>query len=428
MIVTRMSGSQDMGQQMILQLFSQRRSLAVTAGIMGLMGIVPGMPNVAFLVIASACAAAAYMLHKRDTKIVSRPVEDKPRPEAVAELGWNDVAVLDTIGLEVGYRLIPLVDRKQGGELMARIKGVRKKLSQDLGFLIQPVHIRDNLQLAPSAYRITLMGVPIGEGEVHGNKELAINPGQIVGKLQGIPTKEPAFGLDAVWIEPSAREHAQTLGYSVVDASTVIATHLSQLLQTHAHELLGYDEVQQLLDRLAKTSPKLVEDLVPKALPMAILVKVLQELLVEKIAVSNLRKIAETLAEHAPRSQDPAALVAAVRIALGRSIVQQINGMQTELPVITLDPKLERILQDALQPGNQSPGLEPGLAERVHRAITESAQRQEVSGEPAVLLVSPQLRPWLARFTRHSVPGLRVLSFNEVPDGKSLKMVAAVGA
>jgi flagellar biosynthesis protein FlhA len=427
-IVTRMSGAQDMGEQMIAQLFSQRRSLAVTAAIMGLMGIIPGMPNAAFLTIAAACGGAAYMMHKRDTKAVAKPVEDKPKPELPAELGWHDVATLDTIGLEVGYRLIPLVDRKQGGELMARIKGVRKKLSQELGFLIQPVHIRDNLQLTPSAYRITLMGVPVGEGEVHANKELAIDPGQTYGKLQGIATKEPAFGLDAVWIEPSAREHAQTLGYSVVDASTVIATHLSQLLQTHAHELLGYDEVQQLLDRLAKTSPKLVEDLVPKALPMAMLVKVLQELLAEKIPVSNLRRIAETLAEHAPRSQDPAALVAAVRVALGRSIVQQINGMQAELPVITLDPKLERILQDALQSGSQSPGLEPGLAERVHRAISESAQRQEISGEPAVLLVSPQLRPWLARFTRHSVPGLRVLSFNEVPDGKNLKMVAAVGA
>jgi flagellar biosynthesis protein FlhA len=428
-IVTRMSGAQDMGEQMIAQLFSQRRSLAVTAGIMGLMGIIPGMPNAAFLTIAAACGGATYMMHKRDAKAAAAPpVEDKPKPEPVAELGWQDVTTLDTIGLEVGYRLIPLVDRKQGGELMARIKGVRKKLSQELGFLLQPVHIRDNLQLNPAAYRITLMGVPIGEGEVHTNKELAINPGQIYGKLQGIPTKEPAFGLDAVWIDPNLREHAQTLGYSVVDAGTVIATHLSQLLQAHAHELLGYDEVQQLLDRLAKTSPKLVEDLVPKALPMATLVRVLQELLAEKIPVSNLRRIAETLAEHASRSQDPAALVAAVRVALGRSIFQQINGMHSELPVITLDPKLERILQDALQAGSQSPGLEPGLAERVHRAISESAQRQEISGEPAVLLVSPQLRPWLARFTRHSVPGLRVLSFNEVPDGKNLKMVAAVGA
>ena len=429
-IVTRMSGSQDMGEQMIVQLFAQRRSLAVTAVIMGLMGIIPGMPNAAFITIAGACGAAAWMLHKRDARTAVAPaIEDKqPKPEPTADLGWHDVTALDTIGLEVGYRLIPLVDRKQGGELMARIKGVRKKLSQELGFLVQPVHIRDNLQLSPSAYRITLMGVPIGEGEVHVNKELAIDPGQVFGKLQGIATREPAFGLDAVWIEPGAREHAQTLGYSVVDASTVVATHLSQLLQAHAHELLGYDEVQQLLDRLAKTSPKLVEDLVPKALPMAILVKVLQELLAEKIPVSNLRRIAETLAEHASRSQDPAALVAAVRVALGRSIVQQINGMQSELPVITLDPKLERILQDALQAGSQSPGLEPGLAERVHRAISESAQRQEVSGEPAVLLVSPQLRPWLARFTRHSVPGLRVLSFNEVPDGKNLRMVAAVGA
>ncbi|MBT8137868.1 MAG: flagellar biosynthesis protein FlhA [Gammaproteobacteria bacterium] len=427
-IVTRMSGSQDMGDQVVQQVFGQPRTLGVSAGVLALLGFIPGMPNVAFLTLAGVCAGAGWLIFQREQQ--PQPVEKPPETEEQAplpELSWDDVRPVDPIGLEVGYRLIPLVDRKQGGELMARIKAVRKKLSQDLGFLVQPVHIRDNLNLPPNAYRINLMGVPVAQHEVHPEKELAINPGRVFGEVAGAPTKEPAFGLDALWIEPAVREHAQTVGYRVVDPSTVVATHLNQILQMQAHELLGYEETQQLLDRLAQTAPKLVEDLVPKALPLGVVVRVLQDLLAERVPVSNIRKIAETLAENAAQTQDPATLVAAVRVGLGRSIVQSIVEADQELPVFTLDPGLERILHDSMQGSGDGPGLEPGLAERVQMALKSAAERQEIAGEAAVLLVAPNLRPWLARLARHSIRGLHVLAYNEVPDDKQLRLVAAVG-
>jgi flagellar biosynthesis protein FlhA len=337
------------------------------------------------------------------------------------------VEPVDLIGLEVGYRLIPLVDRSQGGELMGRIKGVRKKLSEELGFLVQAVHIRDNLELGPNSYRITILGAPVGESEVFPDRELAINPGQVSGTLPGSATKDPAFGLPAIWIDKSRREQAQSQGYTVVDAGSVIATHLSHLLQSHAHELLGHEEVQQLLNRLGKTAPKLIEDLVPKLLPMSVVVKVLQYLLLERVPIRNLRTICETLAELAPKNQDPVALVAAVRVALGRSIVQNIGGLRQELPVITLDPALEQVLQDSMVGGDAAPGFEPGLADKVQQALGDSTRRQEAAGEPAVLLVAPKIRPWIARLMRHSTPSLSVLAYNEIPENRRIRVIAAVG-
>jgi flagellar biosynthesis protein FlhA len=427
-IVTRMSGRQNMGAQVAAQVFSQPRALAVTAGVLGLLGLVPGMPNGVFLVLAIICGGIAYALHRRGRRDELVPEQaPAPAPEN-RELSWEDVAPVDVIGLEVGYRLIPLVDKDQGGELMGRIKGVRKKLSQELGFLIPPVHIRDNLELKPNAYRISLMGVPVGEAEVHADRILAINPGKVYGELAGIPTRDPAFDMDAVWIEPSARDHAQTIGYTTVDVSTVVATHLSHLLQSHAHELLGHEEVQHLLDRLAKTAPKLVEDLVPKRLSLGVLVKVLQGLLAERIPIRNMRTIAESLAENAVQTQDPAILLAAVRVALGRQIIQGINGMDSELPVITLDPELEQLLQQSVQQsGPAGPGIEPGLAERMQRSIAESAMRQQASGQSPVLLVAPTLRAWLSRFMHQVAPNLHVLAYNEVPDNKSVRLIGAVG-
>jgi flagellar biosynthesis protein FlhA len=429
-IVTRVTSEEDMGSQVMTQVFGNPIALTVTAVVMGLLGMVPGMPNFAFLTLAALLGGGAYLTWMRRQSEAAAELLP-PAPEVSTEpkdLSWDDVAPVDIIGLEVGYRLIPLVDRNQGGQLMTRIKGVRKKLSQELGFLIQPVHIRDNLDLAPNVYRITLMGVPLGEAEVHPDRDLAINPGRVFGTLPGIPGKDPAFGLDAVWIEASSREQAQTLGYTVVDTGTVIATHLSQLLQDHAHELIGHEEVQQLLDVLARNAPKLVEDLVPKQLSLAVMLKVLQNLLEDHIPVRDMRTIAETLAEQAPRSQDPGALTNAVRAALSRSIIQHINGMAPELPVITLDPSLEQLLQKSMQSGGESGiGFEPGLAERMHRALAKSTETQELAGQPAVLLVSGMLRPWLGRLVRHSIPGLRVLAYEEVPDNKQIKVVASVG-
>src|ERR1700689_2262991 len=353
-----------MSQQIMSQVLGQPRALAVTGGILGLLGIIPGMPNLVFLGMAAACGTGAYLMTTRKAAERAAAAAAPAKPPAVPaeqrELSWDDVEPVDAVGLEVGYRLIPLVDRNQGGELMGRIKGARKKLSEELGFLVQAVHIRDNLELGPNSYRITILGAPVGESEVFPDREMAINPGQVSGTLQGSATKDPAFGLEAVWIEKSRRDQAQAQGYTVVDASSVIATHLSHLLQSHAHELLGHEEVQQLLNRLGKSAPKLIEDLVPKLLPMSVVVKVLQSLLLERVPIRNLRTICETLAELAPKNQDPVALVAAVRVALGRTIVQNIGGLRQELPVITLDPALEQVLQDSMTGGDTSPGFEPG--------------------------------------------------------------------
>ncbi|HKQ82888.1 MAG TPA: flagellar biosynthesis protein FlhA [Steroidobacteraceae bacterium] len=432
-IVTRMSGKQDMGGELQKQLFGQPKALGVAAGLLAVMGLIPGMPNLPFLLMAAGCGFAARHLNKRKQAAAAEPaVEEAPPPPPPQidnrELTWDDVQPVDLIGLEVGYRLVPLVDKAQGGDLLARIKGVRRKLTGDLGFLVQAVHVRDNLDLSPNAYRIVLGGVPVGEGTVYVEREMAINPGKVYGKVIGIDTVDPAFGMEAVWIEPAMRDQAQTLGYTVVDASTVIATHLSHVLQTHAHELLGHEEVQQLLNGLAKSAPKLVEDLVPKALTLGTVVRVLQGLLAERVPVRNLRSIIETLADHAARTQDPTQLQAQVRVALGRQIVQELVGLQNELPVITLEPDLEQLLTNSMSGSTAaSPGLEPGLADRMQRRIAEAAQRQELTGEPAVLLVPPQLRQTLARFVRSIAPNMHVLAWNEIPDNRKVRLVTAVG-
>ncbi|OUS11509.1 flagellar biosynthesis protein FlhA [Gammaproteobacteria bacterium 53_120_T64] len=428
-IVTRASDSQDMGQQMGSQLFQSPKALIITAGIMGAMGIIPGMPNMVFLFLAAVLGAGAFLLIQKDkmaeqVEPVAAPVAPPPETK---ELSWDDVASVDPIGLEVGYRLIPLVDKNQDGELLSRVKGVRKKLSQDLGFLVQPVHIRDNLDLSPNAYRITLHGVPLGESEIHPGKEMAINPGQVFGILNGVATKDPAFGLEALWIEPSLRDEAQTMGYTVVDCSTVIATHLSELLKQHAHELLGHDEVQQLLDLLAKSSPKLVENLVADALSLSVVLKVMQNLLEENIPIKDVRTIAESLAENAPKSQDADALTAQARVALSRTIYQQINGMASELEVMTLDPELEQILLNVIQGSPTSGGLEPGLADNMLQQIGRSAQVQATQGQTPVLLVATALRTWLSNLVRAANPGLHVLSYDEVPPSKQLKVIHSVG-
>ncbi len=429
-IVTRVSKSQDMGEQIIGQMFQDPRALIVTGGILGMLGIIPGMPNLVFLSLSAACGAGVWWTSKRSPP--DKDNEEIPAQEQKAteqkDLSWDDVKGVDTIGLEVGYKLIPLVDASQDGSVLTRIKGVRRKLSESLGFLIQSVHIRDNLDLAPGQYRITVLGVPAGEGEVHIDHEMAINPGSVQNRVNGITTRDPAFGMEAVWIEPAQRDHAQISGYTVVDASTVIATHLNKILLDHASDLLGHEEAQQLLDGLAKRAPKLVEELVPKTLPMATVVRVLQNLLREGIPVKDMRSIAETLAEIAVDSQDADTLTAGVRVALRRMITQQINGLEDELPVITLDTELEQLLLNSLQNSNGN-GLvvEPGLAARLVQSLLEAAQRQEINGQPAVLLTAPPLRPWIAKMVKQGVPRLQVLAYNEISENKQLKVVSSVG-
>ncbi|PSU51678.1 flagellar biosynthesis protein FlhA [Photobacterium frigidiphilum] len=432
MMVTRQNTDEDMGEQLYFQLFNNPQSLIVTGGILFVMGIVPGMPHIPFLLLAAMIGGFAYWRikkEKRDALIEKEaPSTELALQPSQKELSWDDVQPVDIVGLEVGYRLIPMVDKEQGGELLDRVKGVRKKLSQDFGFLIPPVHIRDNLELPPNSYRISLMGVACGEANIHPNMELAINPGQVFGTIDGEKTTDPAFGLEAVWIMESQREHAQALGYTVVDSATVLATHLSQILTNSASQLLGHEEVQNLLEMLGQSTPKLVDGFVPDQLPLGAVVKVMQNLLNEAIPVRDIRTIIQTLSEYSSKSQDPDILTAAVRIGLKRLIVQEINGIEIELPVITLVPELEQILHKTMQSaGGESSGIEPGLAERLQRSLTEATQQQELKGEPAVLLTSGVLRSTLAKFVKNTIPSLRVLSYQEVPDEKQIRIVNAVG-
>ena len=442
-MVTRANSSEEMGKMVFRQMFASPRALYVSAGVIGLMGIVPGMPHFSFLSLAAGAGWLGWWIQQRKQRQAEQEqqleqeeqeaLEQAPPPASAddqKELGWEDVLPVDMIGLEVGYRLIPLVDKMQGGQLLSRIKGVRKKMSQDLGFLIPSVHIRDNLDLAPGAYRITLMGVVVGEAEIYPDRELAINPGQVFGEVKGINVKDPAFGLDAVWVEKGQKERAQTLGYTVVDASTVVATHVNKVLQSHASELLGHEEVQQLLDKQAEKSPKLVEELVPKRLSISVLLKVLQNLLLEQVPLKDFRTILESLADAINRVQDPLGLTAAVRVSLSRLIVQTINGSEADLPVITLDPQLEQLLLSSVQqrqPGEDGLVLEPGMAERLQSSLAESAQRQEMAGQPSILLVSAPVRPLMAKFVRYGEHQIHVLSYQEIPENRRVTIVATVG-
>jgi flagellar biosynthesis protein FlhA len=429
-MVTRTSTASDMGEQIMSQLFANPKTLIVTGGVLISMGVIPGMPNFAFLTMGGAAVGAAWWVNEKTKARKAEQAELPPPPPPVenTDLSWDDVLPTDAIGLEVGYRLIPMVDRNQNGQLLGRLRGVRKKLSQELGFLVPAVHIRDNLDLEPNQYRLTIHGAIIGQSTVHADKEMAINPGQVYGQLRGTVTRDPVFDLEAVWIGADQREQAQSLGYTVVDASTVIATHLSQIVGDNAQSLIGHEEAQKLLDGLKKTNQRLVEDLIPKLMPLSVLVKVLQNLLSEHVPVRDIRTILEVLAEYGPRNQDSGFLTAQVRTALGRLIVQQINGSNAELPVITLDFSLERILQQSLETTQGTAmSLEPNLANRMLLALRDAHTQREAAGQPSVLLVADGLRDFLARFARPALKGLHVLGFNEVPSDTQIRIVATVG-
>jgi flagellar biosynthesis protein FlhA len=443
-VVSRVASETDIGTQVITQLFAKPQVLYITGGIIGGMGLIPGMPNLVFLLLGAALGGAGYLLSKQaaEAKVAASP-EGQAAAAAAAggaggaaaaapeqeEASWQDVLAVDTLGLEVGYRLIPLVDKNQGGELLKRIKGIRKKFAQEVGFLAPPVHIRDNLELKPSAYRITLKGVEVGTGEAFNGQFLAINPGMASGTLPGLATTDPAFGLPAVWIDAGLRDQATGMGYTVVDAGTVVATHLNHLITTHASELLGRAEVQALLDHLGKESPKLIEDLVPKMVSLSTLQKVLQNLLIEGVHIRDMRTIIENLAEFTPLTQDANELTAQVRIALGRAIVQQLFPAGGELSVMTLDNRLERLLIQALATGGgDTAGIEPGLADTIAQQAASAAQQQEALGVTPVLLVPGPLRPLLARFLRRALPQLKVLSHAEIPETKTIRVTSLVGA
>ncbi|GAB6050158.1 flagellar biosynthesis protein FlhA [Hydrogenophilus islandicus] len=431
MVVSRVAEEEkgeDVGGQVLAQLFSKPPVLMIAAAIVGLLGAIPGMPNFVFLAIAGGLAYLAWRSWQRAAAGAAEAAKAPPPPptEEAVEATWNDVQPVDVLGLEVGYRLIPLVDPQQGGELIKRIRGLRKRFAQEVGFLPPTVHIRDNLELKPNLYRIIVKGVEIATAEVFPGQYLAINPGQVTGPLTGRATTDPAFGLPAVWIDANQRERAHALGYTVVDAATVIATHLNQVLIDHAAELLGREEVQALLDRFKQEAPKLVEDVVPTLVTVTLLHKVLQLLLEEGVVIRDLRTILETLAEHAGKTQDPFELTARVREALGRAIVQSLVPGQGKVPVLVLDPGLERVLSQAVSGAAQGV-IEPGLADALLRRVAEAAERMERSGKAPILLVAPQIRWLLARFLKRAVPMLRVLSHAEMPDSRGIEIVEMIG-
>lgn len=434
MVVSRVGEeSMDLGGLLIQQVFTNPQVLALAASILLVMGMIPGMPNFVFLLIGGTLGWMAWKRWANERRLAEEPETVAPAAvapqEEVIEASWDDVQPVDVLGLEIGYRLIPLVDQSQGGELLKRIRGLRKRFAQEVGFLPAPVHIRDNLELRPNAYRILLKGVEIGSGEVYPGQYLAIDPGQVLGPIEGRPGKDPAFGLPAKWIDAGLRERAHALGYTVVDAATVIATHLNQVLVEHAGELLGREETQALLDRIKKESPKLVEDLVPTVVPVTTVQKVLQYLLEEGVAIRDMRTILETLAEWAPKTQDPVELTSRVREALGRAIVQSLAPGSGKVPVLMLDPALERILMQAVGAGGGKPGaIEPGLADTLLRQSGLAVQRLEQQGLAPILLVPPQLRWLLARFLRRAVPNLRVIATSEMPEERSIEIVEMIGS
>lgn len=428
-IVTRVTTAQSMTEQATTQL-GRPGPLFIAATILLLLGVIPGMPHLIFILLGGGAAGVGYMLLRREQGFVSGPgvVDTAPAVRAAKELDWNDVEAVDLIGLDIGYGLIPLVNPETGGQLMSRVKGVRKKLSAELGFLIPSVRIRDSLNLDPETYQILLKGVVRGSGEISVGRELAINPGQVYGKLEGLPTREAAFGLEAVWIEPAQKEYARTLGYTVVDASTAISTHLNKVLRENAAEYLSHDETQQLIDKLATSSPKLVEDVVPGKLSLGVITRVLQNLLAEEVPIRDMRSIMEALSEESARTQDPGQLTTLVRPRLGRMILQGLVSPRDTLSVMTLAPALEKLLHDAASQSSGPHGvvLEPGLAESLFGALRTSAMTVQDQGHAAVLVVSPTVRSWLAKMARVRVNDLVVLSYSEIPDDQAVKVIFTV--
>ena len=431
-MVTRVSKSHDMGTAVIKQVFNTQKSLWITASVIAGLGVIPGMPHVSFLSFALLISGLAIWLRRQHLaslkaeeqfqELAEQSAQESARPE---ELSWHDLSPVDPIGLEVGYRLIPLVDSNQGGKLLTRIKGVRRKLSQELGFLIPSVHIRDNLELNPSHYRITLNGVLLAEEELYPDRLLAINPGQTFGVLDGVKTQDPAFKLEAYWIKQTDKEQAQAFGFTVVDPSTVVATHLSHLLESHASHLLGVDETQALLDKLAESSPKLVKELIPDMLSLSAVTKVLQSLLLEHIPVTDIRTIVESLAENANKTKDPDELLIAVRVALARLITQKISNLNEALSIVTLQPELENLLQNTVQQTGYQ-GFEPGMAEKIHQSL-KGILSSTSPDTPTVLVVQPGIRALLARFVRNISSTIHVLSYQEIPDNKEIRIIGTVG-
>jgi flagellar biosynthesis protein FlhA len=432
-IVTRVSSeddSTDLGEQLNDQMLSNPKTLYMVSGILAVVGIIPGMPNLSFLSFAAIVAAAAYFLSKKSTvaEAVTNDEIMETETEKPKEVSWGDIDEVDRLGLEIGYRHIALLDDQSENNLLDRVRGLRRKLSQELGFLIPSIHIRDNLDSDPNTYKIVLMGVAIEEGVAYSDKELAIVSGEVYDDLEGIPTKEPAYNMDAIWVEKEAAEDAEALGYTVVDPSTVIATHISKVIKNNASELIGQDDVQNLVDRVKERSPKLIENLIPEKITLSGLTNILQRLLREQVSIKDINTILESITKNIDYNNNPAELTQNVRVALGRQILQDVAQSTKSLKVITLEPPLEQILLKASSGGLDGHiAVDPNLVENFHPALKEQAETLEDNGDTPVLLVAPQIRNQLSKLLRHSIPDLKVLSYSEIPEDKDITVAAVIG-
>ena len=426
MVVTRAASSSNLGKDITTQIFVHPKAIYASSGILLALGLVPGLPHIAFITLAAITGFVAYSIDQMEEVIEEAPKEDKPKATPSQEV--ESLLSLDTLALELGYRLIPLVDAGKGGELLEKIKQVRKQLAIDMGIVVPPIHIRDNLKLEPNRYSFLLKGIPISGGEVMTDRYMALNPGTAGVKLSGIETTDPAFGLPAVWITESEREKAQFSGYTVVDPATVAATHITEILKTHAHELLGRQEAQSLLDNLAKESPKVVEELVPNLLSLGGVVKVLQSLLRERVPVRDIKTILETLADYAPLTKNPELLTEYVRQGLSRSITRQYQVKDGTIPVMIMDPRVEETIAGVIQtmPQGSYLALEPGLAQRILTRMRDSMELFNPLGYQPILLCSPNIRGHVKRFTERFFPNLVVLSHSEISSGVRINSIGSV--
>jgi len=432
LVVSRVSTSESAPQQATRQL-GNPIAFAIAGGTLTILGVVPGMPNAVFLILGISSLAVAFLLRRNLSKVdnaaeASNIADDPTSPSEPLELDWDDAGQVDVISIELGYGLISLIDSEHSSSLLQRAKGIRKKMSSDLGFLLPTVRIRDNLDNPPTQYRIVLNGTSRGSGMIEIGRDLAINPGSVYEEIDGIATKDPAFGLDAVWIKTEEKEYAQALGYTVVDAASVIATHMNSILRSNADELMTFDIAQQLIDRIAENSPKLLEDFIPDQLTLSTLVKILQNLLAEGVPLKDMRTILETLSEGASFSKDAEKLTALVRIKLGRLIIHEINEPDNALEVMTLEPSLEQLLNDLISNAQsiEDVALEPNLSQSFFSSISDVVEEMEKEEKYPVLVVSPTIRSWLARLLKRAKQELSVLSYREIPDDQSIRIVQTI--
>ncbi len=428
-IVSRAASEMSMGQELSRQFKVQPQAIGVTAGILFTLGLIPGLPHLPFILLSLVVGGVAYLSFQDGQKVAQRKAEElqKATPPPAAEVA-ESLLHLDRLELEVGYGLIPLVDEEQNGDLLSRIRSIRRQFATDLGMIIPPLRIRDNLQLHPGEYRILIKGNEVAQAEMMMGYFMALNPGEVKKNIDGIPAKEPVFGLPALWVPEKKKEEAQFSGYTVVDISTIMATHLTEVLKAHADELLGRQDVQKLLDRLTQSSPKAVEELTPNNLSLGVIQRVLQNLLRERVSIRDLLTIVETLADYATMSKDPEILTEYVRQKLARAIAKQYETSGGTLPVIALEQRIEDLLREKVVRGEQGSylSLEPAVAQKVLMSINQTLDRVSHLNSQPVILCSPAIRRHLKKLLDRFLPQVAVLSHNEITPQTKIQSLGMV--